>query len=48
MTLSFSIPDWVLFFVAGYLIAAIADTMVNVIQYFVKRRMEKKQEQNNG
>jgi len=48
MTLSFSIPDWVLFFVAGYLIAATADTIVKVVQYFVQRRMEKEQEQNDG
>ena len=48
MTLSFSIPNWFLAFVAGYLVAAILDSIVNLIQYFVKRRMEKKQEQNDG
>ena len=52
ISFSFSIPNWVLFFVAGWLVAAMLDSVTKIVLYVMqwyKAKLQKKlREKQNG
>lgn len=47
MTISFSIPDWVLFFVAGWLVAATIDQASKLVRRLSEKLLKKLKEGRN-